>query len=460
MSIKATIAKLLKINIDFDKKLEIYPNGKDNRYTEVMELLKNNSITSVMSSEIMCQYIVGNISKKLAKSIVDNKGFFVKISYDANFEISSFEVLKFSNCRIGRKDSKEYNGKILYSNDWSDTKKNPVTKFNVYNPDIEILKYQIGITAKDKDVDIAKKVIQYPGQILYFNAMPEYHYPLARIDSVQNDCNIENLGGVYVSNLMEGSFLPRTLIVTRPLVDETLIRDALSNPNDETLGMRRKAESEAEIYRNAMKDSLGVRNVQGVMTMEVDFKGEKLEDAILIKNLDSNIEPDLFEKQVERAQTKILMAYNNLPISLIKASEGLFGLGGGSLKVAKQTYWENTSFERSLFETTINDLLRSLVGFSYTEYLSVLPLLTAEVSADNNLAEKQKAQAMLKGSVGGVTALLEIIRSVNARETDYNSALAIIMEIYGVSDATARQLLGTPNLDSTAILNIFANDPK
>ena len=101
----------------------------------------------------------------------------------------------------------------------------------------------------------------------------------------------------------------------------------------------------------------------------------------------------------------------------------------------------------------MNDFLRITSDVVYSQYLPILPLITKEITADTALIEKQKAQATLKGSVGGVTALLEIIRSVSAKETDYNSALAIIQEIYGVDEAKSRELLGTPNAPQTPRLN-------
>jgi hypothetical protein len=80
--------------------------------------------------------------------------------------------------------------------------------------------------------------------------------------------------------------------------------------------------------------------------------------------------------------TKILMAYNNLPVALVKASENLFGNSGEALRVAKETYWENTSKDRSKLETLVNDLLRVTDGIAYTEYVKILPLLTPKITQD------------------------------------------------------------------------------
>lgn len=55
-----------------------------------------------------------------------------------------------------------------------------------------------------------------------------------------------------------------------------------------------------------------------------------------------------------------------------------------------------------------------------------------------------ESKAKLKGTVGGVQGILAIQDSVSKGITDYNSAVALLFEIYGFDDKTARKLLGTP----------------
>jgi hypothetical protein len=55
-----------------------------------------------------------------------------------------------------------------------------------------------------------------------------------------------------------------------------------------------------------------------------------------------------------------------------------------------------------------------------------------------------ESQATLKGSVGGVQALLQIQQSVSSGLTDVESAIVIISEIF--SSELARQMLGTPKI--------------
>lgn len=61
------------------------------------------------------------------------------------------------------------------------------------------------------------------------------------------------------------------------------------------------------------------------------------------------------------------------------------------------------------------------------------------------------AKAALKGSVGGVQGILAIQAGVVAGTTTYDSALAILDLIYGISEVDARKILGQPKTQPAAI---------
>ena len=66
---------------------------------------------------------------------------------------------------------------------------------------------------------------------------------------------------------------------------------------------------------------------------------------------------------------------------------------------------------------------------------------TDVVSGDS---ETLKAQAALRGSVGGVQGVLGIQQSVSDGLTDFDSAITILMEIYGFTRSVSKSLLGRP----------------
>lgn len=76
---------------------------------------------------------------------------------------------------------------------------------------------------------------------------------------------------------------------------------------------------------------------------------------------------------------KILMVYKNLPIALVKSPDSsLLGNSGEAIRVAKETYWENTTKERELNARLLQSLLNLIPKYKDTK-LQVLPLLTAKI---------------------------------------------------------------------------------
>lgn len=381
--ITAFISDVYKKLVTWDKKLEIYTNGIDNAYPERMERYRNNSITATMASNKMIQYLIGkgfgeadnlligktkliDLADDIAHDIVDNRGVFTQVNYDANFDISDFKVLPFNQCRVGQKDSQEYNGKILIYKDWSSKvdKKN-VQILNVYNPDKEIVAYQV---KKAGGID------KYKGQVFYYNMDNQYYYPLSRIDPVNHDCNSEYNASIFKDNILEHGFIQSTFFITRPLVDDGFIE-----PTDSVgLYNRNLQESERENFRKVGETMLGAKGVGGFMHMEVDFSGEDLSKAIEIKTVKSDVDPALFRFVEESATRKILMAYNNIPLGLVASDNSMFGNSGDALRTMKETYWEDTWKERNLLETILNDLLKNMGNATYS-YVSILPLLTPKI---------------------------------------------------------------------------------
>ena len=56
----------------------------------------------------------------------------------------------------------------------------------------------------------------------------------------------------------------------------------------------------------------------------------------------------------------------------------------------------------------------------------------------------EAAQAVLRGSVGGVTALVEVVRGVSEGVLTIEAAVAIVVKIYGIDEETAKAMIGNP----------------
>jgi hypothetical protein len=369
----------------WNKSADVYANDTDNAYPERMDRLINNSVTAKSAASIMVQYLIGkgygeennaltiNRDKNLklidfaddvADDLVKQRGAFIHINWNALYQVSDFSVLPFEWCRIGKKDSNDYAGKIAICKEWLKPKRSDIQLIDVYNPRKNVI---------DAQVEKAGGWENYKGQVLFINMDTKLLYPLSRIDSVADDCDSEAQAAVYKNRLLRKGFFGNTLVVTRPLVAEGLESGSRS---------LHEAESEREQFQQAIKDSLGAENTSGVLCLEMDFAGEKLEDAILIKQIESRIDDKLFSYTETSVRENILVAFNNLPAGLIKNSEAsLFGNSGEAIREMKRTYWENTTKERNLLTSVLNLLLA--ISQDHSNRI-VEPLKLIEDAAINN----------------------------------------------------------------------------
>lgn len=72
------------------------------------------------------------------------------------------------------------------------------------------------------------------------------------------------------------------------------------------------------------------------------------------------------------------------------------------------------------------------------------PIPVEPPSEDNVAAETRKAQSQLRGSVGGVQGILSIQAAVAAGTCTPESAIAILVFVFGFAEADAKEIIGTP----------------
>lgn len=366
---KIDILEIVKNVVKWNDKLEIYTNGEDNLYPERIDRLKNNSITAKMASDMMVQYIIGgglgnadnykisdkqkliDFSTDVAEDITNNRGVFIHFDYNLEFEPINPKVLPFERCRIGKKDSNDYNGKIYYKVDWSNKKEEPIV-FDVYNNDKSIVESQIGN---------AGAIQKYKGQVLFINLDRNYIYPLSRIDAVMNDCDSEAQASVYRNQLLRKGFFGKQIVVTPPLVSNDEPEDIL-NPQGELVRNPKwmRKQDEATEAKKTIEKFIGAENAGGAMMIELsDFEG-KIDDVFKVIKIDSTLDDKMFEYTENVTSKNILMAFNNLPVGLVKNPDNaLFGNSGESYKVMQEMYWKNCDKDRKIVETIINDIVQN-----------------------------------------------------------------------------------------------------
>ena len=382
---KVTVFEIVKRLVTWDKKLEIYQNGADNLYPERIDRLINNSVTAKMASEMMVQYVLGkgfgeadnfkvNDSQKLidfaidvADSLVRQRGIAIHFDYNLNFEPINPKVLDFTKVRLGLKDSKQYNGKILFKNDWSNNKEDAVI-FDVFNKSDKIVQAQI---------NKAGTIDKYKGQVMYINLDSRYYYPLSRIDAVINDCDSESQAAIYKNMILRKGFFGKQIIMTPPLIsndDPEMVLNDLGELVRNREFARRQAE--ADEVKKTIESFIGSENAGGALMIESPDFINGIDTIFKIQTINSEVNDKMFEYTENSVSKNILMAFNNLPVALVKSPDSaMFGNSGESILEAKKMYWENTSKERNKLETIINDIVQNLPTWE-GQYLFVQPLLS------------------------------------------------------------------------------------
>jgi len=365
----------------WSKSVDVYANGIDNAYPETMDGLINNSVTAKSAAAIMVQYLIGkgyglekdeiivNKEKNLklidfaddvADDLVKQRGVFIHINYNALYQITDVCVIPFEKCKLGKKDSTDYAGKIAIHKDWVKAKKSEVELIDVYNPRKEVIEAQ---------VTKAGGWEHYKGQVLYINMDTKLTYPLSRIDSVADDCDSEAQASRYKNRLLRKGFFGNTLVVTTPMIGKDLQQGSLEY---------REAETERDKFHKSIKDLLGAENAGNVLCLEMELAGHKLEETILIKQIESNIDDKLFTATETSVRENILVAFNNLPAGLVKTSDNsLFGNSGTAIIEMKRTYWENTTKDRNVLTATLNLILKNMQDYK-GDSITPMPLILLE----------------------------------------------------------------------------------
>ncbi|RYG08014.1 MAG: hypothetical protein EOO07_26365, partial [Chitinophagaceae bacterium] len=291
---------------------------------------------------------------------------FIHVNWNALYQIVDFSLIPYEWCRVGKKDSIDYAGKIAVSKEWVKPKKTDIQLIDIYNPRKKVI---------DAQVEKAGGWENYSGQVLFVNMDTKLIYPLSRIDAVSDDCDSEAQAAVYKNRLLRKGFFGNTLVVTRPLTGDNFESGSSEHSN---------AEDERARFQQAIKDSLGAQNTGGVLCLEMEFAGEKLEDAILIKQIESKIDDKLFSYTENSVRENILVAFNNIPVGLIKTSEAsLFGNSGEAIREMKRSYWQNTTKDRNLLTSVLNKLLEKSQDYSE---IKINPLKLLD-NAETNIEE-------------------------------------------------------------------------
>lgn len=440
------IVELFDREIVFDKQENIYNNDLDNLYPNRMEILERNSKTAISCSRKLGQYVVGKgfqnpdkSLKSLSGAIIDlnealsrivesvrtHRGAFIHVNYDSEGNINYFDLLDYKKCRVSKKDHMGYSGVIIYK-DWSkkssmfDLSKDsdtqwfyPFNKKNITAQRIKDLK-----NSKSKSETLQEAVRVYRGQVLFFSLDKTQIYPYSWLSGQAiYDADSEFRLSLYRNNSIRKGFQDKTMFLLNGFDSQT-----------------------KKDFDKTSKEWLGAENYGSVFTFSTPEFVEDPSKLIVPVQLKSSYDSKKFESDEKAFEDSISKCYLDIPKVLINDREGgVFGSSGSAILEAQKLYSNSTAFLRKQIE----DLFFDLFSIEGNE---IIPLVSDQ-GLDSSDQIRLKSQAELKGSVGGVTALLEVVKAVNAGEISQESAIEIVKEIYGLTEELSRKML-TLNLPS------------
>nr|DAF51639.1 MAG TPA: HK97 Family Phage Portal Protein [Siphoviridae sp. ct3ka12] len=341
-------------------------NGEKNDYPTMIELLVGGSATAKACAGVIADFIYGkgfsleaearatarqqrtrfrkdtlyindkretpnDLLKKVARSLSYHRGVFVQVNYNQLFQKTSVQVLPYRYCRLGARDSNNYRGKVLYYENWDNLQdKKEVDKnvkaIDLYDPSPKVIQEQ---------VDAAGGWDNYKGQVYFLNLDRNDSYPLAWADVVLLDCESEMLSTKYTRNGFKKGFFGTYAFVTSTM----------------------NSDEDREDFRDNLRNSIGVEAEQSVFHFELEMKGDKLEDQVLVKPIESNVKADLFEYADKKTANNIRKTYGNIPPVLIDFVEGKLGnTSGDSLKEARIFMQEQMQEERQDVQEMFEEL--------------------------------------------------------------------------------------------------------
>ncbi|MEW5675563.1 hypothetical protein ABGT15_04560 [Flavobacterium enshiense] len=436
-----------RLSIKFNQTDGIHNWGDDNAYPSLVKSIIGSSVTAKQCVDINSKYIYGKgfefakdnapiVSKKglninqllrvTSREFSEQNNIFLHVNYNALFEVISVDLIPCTDGRIGKTDSTNYAGKYVVYNNWDKSKSKKVNKdeytlIDRFNPNQTVIEAQ---------VEAAGGWNKYKGQILHLTADFSDTYSLSDVDCVMSDADSQNQSGIFKNGGLRKGFFGAKLFITKPFDDE----------------------DQRDDFVKTIEDLKGAEDSAGVLLLESKSETDNLLEQLRIENIDSNIDDKKFEYTDRSTKENIIDAFDIPSILVNNSDNSIFGNSGELLKEAKLTHWEKKEEERNIIVDAFKLIFSKFhQTINPSNNWNILPIIQIENAQSIDPAETKRleAQAQLKGSVGGVQALLQIQQSVAQGLTDLESAVVIISEIFGIESSLARQMLGTPKITQT-----------
>lgn len=371
-----------------------------------------------------------SLLRQSATSAAKHNGYYWHVQINMNGVINEVKLMPFKDCRFAKPDDTGYAAKILYYDNW-----NKEICYKKFDKD-KILDYFIFNLNKDVIAAQFKEVgNKHKGQVYFQFLDNDYFYPLSPFDAAYLDLDTEYQIQLFKNRQIRDGFF-----------DTILMRIAATGTDEEK-----------EEFANEIKKQLGPDgNKVIIFEDDVDENGQISDTgAFKVDRINTTVNDKLFENWEKGLANNIRKTIKGIPAILIDYEENRLGnTSGEAIIQATNFYNALTKDDRSLISNSFKEIFSNHVNpvLSGNTNWNIKPLSlieeVAEVQKDEAEIERIKAQSMLKGSVGGVTALIQLQQAVSSGSTDLEAAVTIVKEIYGIEDSIARKMVGNPNLNT------------
>lgn len=427
------------LDIKEDKRTEVFNFGKDNAYPSLIETLIDISVTSKTCVDRVAKAIYGGAfgkagdikvnSKKqslnevlriAAREYAKHNNCYIHVGFNGLYEFKSIKVIPVTDVRLGKADDLGYSGKFVVYDNWDKEKGKKIMsdKFQIidrFNPNTKVVKGQI---------EKAGGIKNYNGQIIHIKKDDNKVYSLSDLNTAKHEALLEYDSQLFRSQGTTTGFMNTKLLAVPPFA------------NDEA----RKE------FKRELKGARGAKNSGSVILLESAQVIDDLSKALFMDDLSSPYNDKLLEYSDVQSERNICKAFS-VPLILVSSTEtGLFGNSGEMLKEAKSQLFESRKEDRDQIQEAFETIIKKFEDTKITTLEIVNPFeeVTEEAEAEAPKNANAEAQAQLRGSVGGVTALLAIQQSVALGTTDKDAGVAIIVNIFGFSEDEAISMLGNP----------------
>ena len=440
------------IGVDPDTDIGIMAFGEKNDYPQFMERVILSSIDARAIADIYSKFIIGqgfndeinsvvvgkdgkgkditilSLLRQFAQSASFFNGGYIHLNYSFadpnNPKVSSVKPIPFKNCRFTKPNDLGYCAKVAVYDNWEKDKntkydKNKIRFYHTYTNSIDVLKEQI---------TNVKGVNNHKGHIYFLFLDNYYLYPLSPFDPVYMDCDTQAQISIFKNNQIRNGFTDKSVFIV--------------GGDDENV----------EELKNQIKNLMGSNGDNCLIIREdIDPTTGKLESGrdLIADKISTTINDKLFDSWETGLVNNLRKANKAVPKILIDYETSNLGTTSGeAIMQAVNFYNAITEDDRAaisqmfkeIFSKFDNDILANNQDWS----IKPLVLLQKEESKDDPIDVKLKSQAELKGSVGGVTALIQLQQSVAQGYTSIDAAIATLEEIYGIPTDIAKRMIGNP----------------